>query len=98
MNAQFIREALEHAPAQPATPPPANLRGHWLTGEASHAPGVYALHYVCAHCAGRLIARGVSLGRAEAVWKDRPQSPTCPDLCHSQCTGCATPPTDHEPR
>jgi hypothetical protein len=75
MNAQFIRQALEHAPAQPATPPPANLRGHWLKGDDG-------LYYVCSHCAGRMIARGVSLGRdAEPVWKDRPQA-------YGVCSGC----------
>lgn len=76
MNAQLIRETLEFAPKEPNTPPPPLLRGWWL-------PGDDGLYYVCANCAGRLVARGVVLGRnAEAVWKDRPQA------YGGQCSGC----------
>ncbi len=64
---EYIKSALEHAPKHgPAHPD--NLRGHWLKGDDGQ------LYYVCAHCAGRMVARGCSLGRgAIPVWKDEPE-------------------------
>ena len=79
MNAQSIREALEFAPKEPSTAPPPMLRGWWLPGDGG-------LYYVCSHCAGRMVARGCSLGKAEPVWKDRPDP-------YGQCCGCRVKPS-----
>lgn len=65
MNAEAIRSAAEYAPWSYPAPPP-GLRGHWhhdATGEI----------WVCASCACRLTARGVSLAPATAVWHGTPE-------------------------
>jgi len=66
----LIREALEHAPASGRVAP--ELRGVWL-------PDGY---FVCAPCAGRIIARGCGhlLRTGTQVWKDQPEP-------YGDCTG-----------
>lgn len=59
----YLRTAIEHAPRDPGKLAP-NLRG-WFTPDG---------YYVCATCAGRIMARGCQLPRgSNPVWKDRPE-------------------------
>jgi hypothetical protein len=71
-----ILAALEHAPKEPGTLAK-KLRGWWTpTG-----------WYVCAKCAGRIMARGCHLPNGStAVWKDRAEP-------YGVCLGC-----NHEPK
>ena len=66
----YILRALEHAPKTP--PSAAGLRGFWI-GEG---------WYLCAGCAGRIMARGCRLPEpAVPVWTDRPEP-------FGECLGC----------
>lgn len=72
----YLLAALEHSPVHPTQPPPPNLRGWWI--HCKDTP-----HYLCAHCVGRLLARGVFIGPGhQSVWRDRPDAfALCPG-CH----------------
>lgn len=57
---ELLVRFIEHAPRDPG-PLAGNIRGWWLP------PG----EYVCAHCAGRIMARGCQLPRgSEPAWSD----------------------------
>jgi hypothetical protein len=47
---EILHRFIEHAPAEPPTPPVADLSG-WTGPDAT----------VCSHCAGRILARGCDL-------------------------------------
>lgn len=70
---EYVQRVLEHAPSlAQITPPEPNLRGWWIGGE----------WYVCANCAGRVMARGSALpSPAVPVWRDRPEP-------YGVCVGC----------
>ena len=69
-----MRSTLEYAPANPGPVAP-TLRG-WIL------PASDGLLYVCARCAGRIIARSSFLPRnAEPVWKDKAEP-------FGVCLGC----------
>lgn len=75
---QYFKNALEFAPKK-FTPPPKGLRGYWVPGECGN------LYYLCATCAGRMIARGCSIGRnAVPVWSNTPEP-------YGVCIGCNPP-------
>jgi hypothetical protein len=60
---QMLKDAIEHAPKNPGKLA-ANLRGWWT-------PDGY---YVCAACAGRIMARGCHLPNcSNPVWADKPE-------------------------
>ena len=60
---QYLRDAAEHAPRDPGPMAP-DLRGWWTP----------AGWYVCARCAGRIMARGCQLPRgAKPVWRSKPE-------------------------
>lgn len=72
-TADTLREHIEHAPRDPG-PIAKNLRGWWT-------PDGY---YVCASCAGRILARGCRLPRDSApVWKDKPEPFGVCECCES---------------
>ena len=71
----YLRNALSGAPGHPGNIAP-DLLG-WRVGEAGH--------YVCAPCAGRILARGCRLPTpAEPIWDGQEQS-EC--VCHSSAAG-----------
>jgi hypothetical protein len=63
-EAETMNRFIEHAPQDPGPLAP-TMRGWWLP----------AGNYLCARCAGRIIARGCAFPRnAEPVWSDgRPE-------------------------
>lgn len=63
MNIEKLREAIEYAPNL-APAPPAGLLGWWHLDETGDI-------WVCSVCAGRIMARGVSLRPCESVWADQ---------------------------
>jgi hypothetical protein len=66
----YLRSAIANAPSQPGRIAP-DLLG-WRVGEAGH--------YVCAPCAGRILARGCNLPPpADPVWAGEAQG-EC--VCH----------------
>lgn len=61
---ETLRRFIEHAPASAATHP--NLVGWWTPDNV----------YVCASCAGRIMARGCNLPQhSTPVWKDQNRVP-----------------------
>ena len=50
---------------------PDNLHGYWTEDN----------NYLCANCAGRILARGILLPKAEPVWLDA-------GTPYGQCAGC----------
>lgn len=64
----YLREAIAHAPKSPGDVAPGLLG--WVTPDD---------HYVCAKCAGRIMARGCQIPRGSTpIWKDMPyESPDC---------------------
>ena len=67
----YLRRAIAHAPIDPGKMAP-DLSG-WFAGPDRQ-------WYVCARCAGRIMARGCHLPRpAEPVWADQPRGVCC--LC-----------------
>lgn len=59
----YLKNALEYAPKSPGKQA-ANLRGWWTP----------LGWYLCAACAGRIMARGCGMPRgSEPVWTDRPE-------------------------
>ena len=72
MDGMKVREYLKHAPREPGPIAP-HLRGHWF-GDG---------WYICARCAGRLAARGLTLpAGAIPVWDDRAEP-------YGICCGCS---------
>jgi hypothetical protein len=60
---EMLKTAIEHAP-QDAGTQAEHLRGWWTSDG----------WYVCAKCAGRIMARGCSLpADSTPVWEDRPE-------------------------
>lgn len=76
MTAETLRDYLEYAPKTIRAGNP-DLRGWWITCDDG-------LRYLCAHCAGRIMARGCSIGQAEPVWKGGPGD------IRGVCEGCET--------
>lgn len=59
---EYLRDAITYAPRLARSAP--GLRGHWTPNG----------NYVCAECAGRIVARGCGLPRdSAAVWMDSPE-------------------------
>ena len=68
---EYLRNALQYSPAS-SGPIADNLRGWWT-------PNGW---FVCAKCAGRMLARGCNLpAGSEPVWKDRADP-------YGDCCGC----------
>lgn len=74
MKVDTLKRFLEHAPRDPGTMAP-DLVGWWITCDDG-------LRYLCARCAGRIMARGCSIGQCEAVWDVSPGKIT------GICEGC----------
>ena len=71
---ETLRRFLEHAPKDPGKLAPA-LLGWTLTTNNGDGEKHY---FVCAHCAGRIMARGCHLpGNPEPVWKSTGIKETC---------------------
>lgn len=74
MNAQQLQNAIANAPENPRNTPPLDLVGWWHTDSSG-------LLYVCAACANRIMARGVSLNPSQPLWADQ-------DTSAGQCVTC----------
>jgi hypothetical protein len=69
-----VRSVLEFAPVNPGPIAP-GLRGWWHKTDDGEV-------YLCARCAGRMLARSFNLPRGmEAVWTDKPEP-------FGVCVGC----------